>query len=129
MGKFDSTVQFAERNGTCTFHVVRTGTAVMGLNTLRALDIHLYFGSPNGGQVVVTVSSRNFPVLVKDFHQLFSEGLGHAEGFVHRVKTKAAVSPVQQKLRRLPFAVREKVSEELARLEDSGVIERVDASE
>ena len=39
------------------------------------------------------------------------------------------VPPVQQKLRRLPFSVRDKVSDELKRLESLGVIEKIDASE
>lgn len=37
----------------------------MGLNALEALDIYLDFGSPNGEQVVATVSATNLPELVK----------------------------------------------------------------
>lgn len=128
LGKFDAPVQFAQRRSTCTFHVVRTGVAVMGLNAFCALDIQLNFAPPTGGQVA-TVSARNLPEITQDFPHLFSEGLGHAKGFVHKVKTKDSVAPFQQKLPRLPFAVREKVSEELVKLEHSGVIERIDASE
>ena len=37
------------------------------------------------------------------------------------------MKPVQQKLRRLPFTVRDAVSAELKRLVEAGVIERTDA--
>lgn len=46
---------------------------------------------------------------------------------MHRVKISSAVTPVRQKLRCLPFSVRDAVSEEIHRLLDLGIIERVDA--
>ena len=36
---------------------------------------------------------------------------------------------MQQKLRNLPFSVRDEVANELKRLEDADIIERIDASE
>ena len=54
--------------------------------------------------------------------------IGVAAGFTHKVKLRSDVPPVQQKLCRLPFAVREAVSKELKRLEAEGIIERVDSS-
>ena len=64
-----------------------------------------------------------------DLLQLFQHGVGTAHGFVLRVKVKSEIAPVQQRLRRLPFAVRDKVKQELLRLESAGIIERIDASE
>lgn len=55
----------------------------------------------------------------------FTEPLGVAAGFVHKVNVRSDVPPVQQKLRRLPFAVRDAVSQELERLESEGIIEKV----
>lgn len=57
------------------------------------------------------------------------EKLGLAKGFIHQVKVREGVQPVQQKLRRLPLSVRQAVSAELERLLDMDVIERIDASE
>ncbi|XP_051794021.1 ribonuclease inhibitor-like [Acanthochromis polyacanthus] len=57
-----------------------------------------------------------------------AESTGTVKGFVHKVKVRPDVQPVQMKLRRLPFAVRDQVSEELQRLEKDGVIERIDSS-
>lgn len=45
------------------------------------------------------------------------------------MKTKAADSPVEQKLRKFSIAVRGKVSEKLAKLESSDIIERITASD
>ena len=45
------------------------------------------------------------------------------------MKVDENVRPRHQKLRRLPFAVRDKVSAELRKLEQQGVIEKVDSSE
>ena len=49
--------------------------------------------------------------------------------FVHKVKVDSKVSPVSQKLRRLPFEAREKVSAKLIELEKQGVIEKIDSAE
>ena len=55
-------------------------------------------------------------------------GLPPLRGFVHRVNVKDDVFPVQQKMRPLPYSVREEVKAHLADLEEKGIIERVDAS-
>lgn len=55
--------------------------------------------------------------------------LGCAKGFVHKVNISPDVKPVRQKLRLLSLSVRNAVSNELQRLLDLGVIERVDASQ
>ena len=49
-------------------------------------------------------------------------------GYAHRPKIDPSVKPVIQPLRRLPLSIREEVSVELKRLEDAGIIERVEAS-
>ncbi len=59
----------------------------------------------------------------------FTEPLGLAAGFVHKVNVRSDVLPVQyQKLCRLPFAVRDAVSQALKRLESEGIIEKGDSS-
>jgi len=55
--------------------------------------------------------------------------LDYAKGFVHRVKIRPDVVPFQQKLRRLPFAVHDAVSQEVKTLEEAGIVERIDSSE
>ena len=55
-------------------------------------------------------------------------GLPPLQGFAHRVSVKDDVPRVQQKMRPLPYSVKEKVKAHLADLEEKGIIERVDAS-
>jgi len=50
------------------------------------------------------------------------------QGFVHKVRMKEEAVPVQQKLRPLPFAIRDEVDQHLRELEQQGIIERVDQS-
>lgn len=62
--------------------------------------------------------------------QLFSlPHLGLAKGSVHKVILKSTVDTKQQKLRRQPVEIREKVSAVIQKLKDAGIIERIDACE
>ena len=54
--------------------------------------------------------------------------LGEVANFVHKVKVRTEITPVQQKLRRLPFSIRDEVTAALLRLEKEGIIERADSS-
>ena len=45
------------------------------------------------------------------------------------MKIRPDVVPIQQKLHRLPFAVRDAVSQEVKTLEEAGIIEIIDSSE
>ena len=89
------------------------------------------------------VGFHSVPLLGRDLQQLLSvtvkegnvvcavEGedvLPPLQGFVHRVKVNEGVTPVRQKLRPLPLAVRDEVKAHLAKLEKQDVIERVDSS-
>lgn len=76
-----------------------------------------------------TGSQQNPQRFKEKFPRLFSNDLGLVKDFVYRVKTETTVTPVQQKLRRLPLSARDKVSHELRKLEVTGVIEKIDASE
>lgn len=60
-----------------------------------------------------------------EYFVLFLDKLGCIRNFAHLVKLNEATQPVQQKLRRLPLAVRDKVEAELNKLLADGVIEPV----
>lgn len=55
--------------------------------------------------------------------------MGLLKGFDHHINRKLDAIPVDAKLRRLPVVLRELVSAETRRLEQAGIIEKVDASE
>ncbi len=54
---------------------------------------------------------------------------GCAKDFVHKVKIRPEVKPVQQKLQQLPLVVHDAVSKELKNLEENGITVKTDASE
>ena len=101
-----------------TFFIVPSGTPLLGMDLFTALHMEIR----DGHIATTTPTVQNSPV------DNVTESLGVADGFVHKVKTRSDVQPIQQKLRRLPFAVRDAVSEELKRLEAEGIIERIDSS-
>ncbi|XP_064469689.1 uncharacterized protein LOC135384417 [Ornithodoros turicata] len=104
-GTFTALVSFAKRSKACTFYVVKSGTPILGIDALHALDIKL------------------------DVAQLRCSRVQAESDDSMEFTVKTSVIPVQQKLRRLPLEVRQKVSEELQKLEQADIIERVDASE
>ncbi len=72
---------------------------------------------------------HHFDLLQSQVVVNFTEPLGLAAGFVHKVNVRSDVLPVQyQKLCRQPFAVRDAVSQALKRLESEGIIEKGDSS-
>ena len=61
--------------------------------------------------------------------QEMPEELPSITGFIHKVRLKTDVTPVQQRLRPLPYAVREEVREHLQTLQEAGIIEPVDSAQ
>ena len=92
----------------------------------------------------VYVVDAETPLLGRDLQMTLKLSIRHGEtvcavqkddgvlpaitGFVHRIRVKPDVVPVQQKLRPLPFALRQEVKEHLTELQEAGVIEKVDSS-
>ena len=95
----------------------RSGSSLMGLDLFDQLGFQF---SKNG----VTIQSVD---IVLAFPSVFT-GFGKIVKFVHRPRVKPEVTPVSQRLRRLPFSVREEVSFELKRLQDDMMIEPIDSS-
>lgn len=115
-----------------TLYVVETGTALLGLDLFKMLRLRIENNTVLSHAVASpAVTSPAAPVAdVTEIKvgPVTGEKLGLAKGFIHQVKVREGVQPVQQKLRRLPLSVRQAVSAELERLLDMDVIERIDAS-
>ena len=120
LGCLSATVQHADTTVPATLYVVKnTGTALLGMDLFRALGLSIINNS---------VLPSAAPVAEVNAGPATGEKLGLAKGFVHRIKVREDVQPVQQKLRRLPLSVKQAVSVELERLLEMDVIERIDAS-
>ena len=88
-------------------YVAEAGIALLGRDLQRMLRITVQ----DGATVCLVDQVKPLPAIT---------------GFVHKVQLKPDVVPSRQKLRSLPYAVREEVSEHLQELEAQGIIERVD---
>ncbi|XP_054932932.1 uncharacterized protein [Dermacentor andersoni] len=125
-GLFQATVQFFQRSCSFTFHVTTTGTSLLGLDAIQRLGIQIDGTSLT---CLPSLPSVQSPTGVPPgFDHLSSDELGLVNNFVHRIHRQQDAKPVSSKLRRQPLALRDQVTNELRRLEDSD-IERVEASE
>ena len=102
------------------FYVTEKGSNIMGMDLLKRLGFQLC--------QINKVTSNLSNDWKEAWCSVFTEELGLMTGYAHRPKIDPSVKPVIQPLRRLPLSIREEVSVELKRLEDAGIIERVEAS-
>ncbi|XP_077976118.1 uncharacterized protein LOC144432004 [Styela clava] len=63
------------------------------------------------------------------YAECFEPIAGTIKGFVHKVKMKKDAKSLQQKLRRLPFSIRDGVTVKLKQLENANIIEKINSSE
>ena len=147
LGCLKSSVMY--KNNVCItkIYVAKKGINILGRDLVEMLQLNVYGKTMTCNSVTDNVKSDTnihvpvksvsntveLPEILQPYSHMFKSGdneeLNCAKGFVHRVKVNDKITPVQQKLRRLPFSVRDKVSNELKRLENLGVIEKIDASE
>lgn len=60
---------------------------------------------------------------------VFGGNIGKLTKFTHKICLKEGAKPVSHKVRNIPIHCREKVEQELQRLEDNGVIEPIECAE
>ncbi len=116
LGCLTVTVTKNDVNCETSIFIVESGTALLGMDLINGLHLHF------GGSSIPTKSAQPPAYVMGLSASVPVVKLGCAKGFLHKVKISSNVAPVRQKL------VRNAVSEELQRLLDLGVIEKVDAS-
>ena len=108
------------------FFIVPSGTPILGMDLFTALGPNIVNGCVTLASVLSTYLHQTTAWQISNPD--VTGTLGYAKGFVHRVKIRPDVVPLQQKLRCLPFAVHGAVSQEVKMLEEAGIIERIDSS-
>lgn len=114
------------------FNIVKSGTPLIGRDLCRALDIEIKGGcliEPATNCAMLQPSSTSLASTDSPVPIPTVAGFGCTKNFIHKVKIRPGVKPVQQKLRHLPLSVRAAVSDELKMLEENGIIEKIDSSE
>jgi len=121
------------------FYVTEHGMSIMGVDLFDAFGGSVLLGGdrlvsssllatmPRKSVCITAVDSGRSAVSLEQFPVLLKKS-GRLTGFVHRPMNDKSVKPVRQKFRHPPLAKREPIANELRRLEQEGVIERVDAS-
>ena len=75
------------------------------------------------------VHSASLQSVLSRYPSVFKEGLGTLQGFQARIHVDPQATPQFHPARSVPYALREKVDQELQRLERDGTIEPVDIAE
>ncbi len=102
------------------FYITKHGANILGLDLFLSLDFSLH---DNNGATILQVDSP----WQTQFPALFS-GLGCLSAFSHKPLLNPDVPPVIQPLRRVPLAMRDKVTTELQGMLAAYLIEPIDAS-
>ena len=122
LGQFTTDVTYKDTVTTATFHVVQPkpnakGGNLLGAGTAEKLRIMSFAFATSVRTVADTLCDEN-PALF--------QGIGKMKDVKVTLYEDNSVSPVAQPQRRIPYHMRKKVEEELQRLEDLDIIERVD---
>ena len=108
-GMFNTQVGFKGKVATIPIHVTSSPKCLLGVDALKQLEMSVHF-SPKS--VLVNIVS--------------AQGMPMVKGYEHRIVLKPNAQPVQQRLRPLPFSVRDKVAEKLNEMLEQDIIERVE---
>ncbi|PAA56643.1 hypothetical protein BOX15_Mlig004385g26 [Macrostomum lignano] len=121
IGKVELPVTFNGIRTEATFYVADKGANILGRDLFQALGFKIFQGDNRVMSISETTIERDFPGIF--------DGLGRSKSFIHRTKIDASVKPVSQPMRKLPIGLKDEVTSEISRMEQQGIIEKVDASE
>lgn len=97
------------------------GPALLGRNWLEEIRLNWHMIM----QLPVTQENQQLENMLKEYPQLFEEGIGTLKGETAKIHVDPTTLPVFHKARPVPYASREKIELDLDRLEKAGTIEPV----
>ena len=105
--------------------VTKSGRSLLGHETSKALGL-LQIGSSVSSEFVEcnVVGESLAPILQAKYPTVFV-GVGKLKGYKRKLHVDREVTPVAQKPRRVPFALREKVTSKVEDLIAKDIVERV----
>ena len=107
-GCFMATVKYQDSSCEIPIHVVKRGISLMGMDLVHSLRLKIDCESLQVNNTFEV--SAQIPEEFQSYEELFTPGLGCANSFTHKINVDEEIHPVQAKLRRLPFSIRETVS-------------------
>ena len=130
-GEMKCIVKFKGQEKELTLQVVGTpGPALFGRDWLS--KIQLDWGEIKALKLSQTpegVMQHKVDQLLQKYESVFSEGVGTLKGHKANLKVEEGCQPSFQKPRQVPYALRPRVEVELTRLEEDGILSKVEYSE
>ncbi|XP_052751504.1 uncharacterized protein K02A2.6-like [Galleria mellonella] len=104
---------------------------VVGREWLRKLGVRLEINKIEIGENDITEEQykKNLEKLIDQYREIFSEEIGEIRNYTVKFSLKENVTPIFIKARPVPFALKEKVENEIDRLEKAGILEKVTYSQ
>ncbi|XP_052814002.1 uncharacterized protein K02A2.6-like [Mya arenaria] len=114
---YGATLETKSKVTAAEFHIVQ-GSSVTLISYLSSVELGIV-------PVINSVNSNKYEELCDKYQSVFT-GLGKLKDKQIKFHVDENVVPIAQPARRIPFHVREKVEQEIIRLEQQDVIEKVD---
>ena len=125
-GQFQSEVSVANTKIAADFIVVKTGRCLLGYSTATDLGIlRVGLAETLGTGACNTVDSTFVGQLKAKYPNVFL-GIGKLKGYQLKLHIDPSVTPVAQKMRRVPFSLKDKVTAKVNELLEKDIIEKVE---
>lgn len=119
-------VKYKDQEYPLTLTVVRgNGPSLLGRDWLRLIQLDW----KTIGLARACSSQSQVDALLREYSEVFQDGLGLMCHFKDHLHIKEGSRPVFHRPRPVPFAIREALGQELDRLEKEQIVERVETSE
>ena len=101
---------------------------IVGRDWLKALGL-VHHSSKNLTINSISQEINDYDSLCVEFKEVFSDKLGKYTGGTFQLHLKADAKPIFRKPRPIPYAMREKVENEIKKLVDEGILEPIENSD
>uniref|UniRef100_A0A914Z8M2 Retropepsins domain-containing protein n=1 Tax=Panagrolaimus superbus TaxID=310955 RepID=A0A914Z8M2_9BILA len=128
LGKCQVNVEWKNEKKKLWLTVVEKGDALLGRNWMKNFEIKIdpyYFGKCT--QITNDNRSEKLAKLLKEYSDIFEKGVGTCK-IEAKLKLKENAKPKFLKARKLPYALREKVEEQLEKLVEQGILKQIQHS-
>lgn len=125
-GQFRSEVSVSKAKVVAKFIVVESGHCLLGHST--AIDLGILRVDPMGTRETGDCNTVDdtFVGELKAKYPSASQGIGKIEDYQLKLHVDPSVPPVVQKMRRVPFSVKDKVTAKVNELLENNIIEKVE---
>ncbi|KAL5517154.1 hypothetical protein EMCRGX_G002638 [Ephydatia muelleri] len=121
LGTISVQVKFKNQTRTLSLFVVNTdGPTLLGRDWMRQLKLDWSMVNH-----VLMEKNGRLEALMRKYEELFKPAMGAIQGVKAKLTVKADAHPKFCKARSVPFSIKQRVGEELDRLEKEGIVERV----